>query len=157
MASAAALLEQAFLAVKPWFGLPEREVAVCAERDWRFDYAWPARKVAVELDGGRWEVAGGRHAGDPDYEKMNAAVLLGWRLIRVTPTMAGAGAYLQVVLMAALSIPPVDALASDPVLAQLVRETVRQIRFRAPRRRVGAALPRKRRSGEDGKREGGTR
>ena len=30
---------------------PEREFRFC-ERRWRFDFAWPSHKVAVEIDGG---------------------------------------------------------------------------------------------------------
>lgn len=55
-------------------------------RQWRFDFAWPQRKVALEVDGGVH--TGGRHttgAGfTEDCEKVNAAVILGWRVLRVT-------------------------------------------------------------------------
>jgi len=70
-------------------------------RSWRFDFAWPAERVAAEVDGGarlvRWQrnpfhgrpqpVAVGRHATRADYEKMNAAAFLGWRVLRFTPDM----------------------------------------------------------------------
>jgi len=50
---------------------------------WRFDFAWPDHKVAVEVQGGIW--SGGKHARGSglvkDYEKANAAALLGWRLL----------------------------------------------------------------------------
>lgn len=58
------------------------------ERRWRFDIAWPDApiKVAIEIEGGTW--AHGRHnrpAGyEADCEKYNAAVALGWRILRVT-------------------------------------------------------------------------
>ncbi len=56
-------------------------------RRWRFDYAIPAHKIAVEVEGGVW--TGGRHTSPQgflkDMEKYNAAALLGWRLFRVTP------------------------------------------------------------------------
>lgn len=51
-------------------------------RRWRFDYAWPARRVACEVDGGQWRAGGGRHNGDPDREKLNTAAALGWRVLR---------------------------------------------------------------------------
>lgn len=51
-------------------------------RRWRFDFAWPARMVAVEIDGGRWAPGGGWHAGDEDREKLSAAAALGWRVLR---------------------------------------------------------------------------
>lgn len=67
-------------------------------REWAFDFAWPARnKLAVEIDGGtrlaRWSpklkrcVAVGRHSGKGDYWKLNAATLLGWRVLRFTTEM----------------------------------------------------------------------
>ncbi len=52
------------------------------KRKWRFDYAWPDKKIALELDGGTWLRGGGRHNRDSDREKMNAAVLLGWKVLR---------------------------------------------------------------------------
>jgi very-short-patch-repair endonuclease len=55
-------------------------------RRWRFDFAWPDRKVALEVEGGVW--ISGRHTRAAGYindtEKYNEAVLLGWRVIRVT-------------------------------------------------------------------------
>lgn len=61
-------------------------------RKWRFDYAIPIHdgrhtKVAIEVDGGIW--TGGRHIRPKgmlnDNEKFNAAAILGWRIIKVTP------------------------------------------------------------------------
>lgn len=53
-------------------------------RDWRFDFAWPDRKIAVEVDGGVW--TRGRHVRGAgfisDMEKLNAATLHGWRVVR---------------------------------------------------------------------------
>lgn len=67
---------------------PEREHRFC-ERRWRFDWAWPERMVAVELEGGIW--TNGRHTRatgyQKDIEKYNTAVLLGWKLIRFTYPM----------------------------------------------------------------------
>ena len=56
------------------------------ERDWRFDFAWPVKHWAVEVDGGTF--SGGRHTRgsgyEADTEKLNEAVLRGWRVLRVT-------------------------------------------------------------------------
>ena len=54
-------------------------------RQWRFDYAWPAQKVALEIDGasgsfGRHSRPGGMRA---DNEKINTATAMGWRVLRV--------------------------------------------------------------------------
>lgn len=64
---------------------PEREYRFC-ERRWRFDFAYPGARVAVEVNGGRFAFAGGRHAGDGDYEKLRRAAALGWRVLPVSPS-----------------------------------------------------------------------
>ena len=51
-------------------------------RKWRFDYAWPTERVAVEIDGGQWVANGGRHNRDSDREKLNYAAAQGWRVLR---------------------------------------------------------------------------
>ncbi len=56
-------------------------------RGWAFDFAWPEQQVAVEIDGGQWSPHGGRHSRDSDREKLNAAAVLGWRVLRYTGTM----------------------------------------------------------------------
>ena len=72
---------------------PEREYRFDAKRRWRFDFAWPAQKVAVEVDGGTW--TGGRHTSGAgfaaDIEKLNAATTQGWRVLRYTTTMIREG------------------------------------------------------------------
>ncbi len=66
---------------------PVREHRFHAVRRWRFDYAWPEQRVALEVEGGVW--TGGRHTRGAgfvgDMEKYNAAVLAGWRVVRVVP------------------------------------------------------------------------
>ena len=56
-------------------------------RKWRFDYAWPDAKIALEVEGGIWTQ--GRHSRGAgmqgDMEKYNTAAALGWRIIRTTP------------------------------------------------------------------------
>lgn len=57
------------------------------KRRWRFDFAWPEYKVALEVEGGVW--VGGRHTRGSgfvkDIEKYNEAACLGWRIIRCQP------------------------------------------------------------------------
>lgn len=57
------------------------------KRKWRFDYAFPAVKLALEVEGGVW--TRGRHTRPQgflnDIEKYNTATLLGWRVLRTTP------------------------------------------------------------------------
>lgn len=58
-----------------------------SERGWRFDFAWPDKMVAAEIEGGVF--SGGRHVRgegfSEDIEKYNQAVILGWKLLRFTP------------------------------------------------------------------------
>lgn len=67
--------------------MPEAEYRFCPGRRFRFDFAWPARRVAVEIDGGQWQAHGGRHATDADREKLNLAAVQGWRVLRFSPQM----------------------------------------------------------------------
>ena len=57
------------------------------KRKWRFDYAIPEYKIALEVEGGVW--TGGRHIRAQgflgDMEKYNTATLMGWRVFRTTP------------------------------------------------------------------------
>lgn len=78
---------------------PVLEHRFWAGRQYAFDYAWIAEKVALEVEGGffgygkkcpvckRPKVAG--HASiermKTDMEKYNAAALLGWRVLRCLP------------------------------------------------------------------------
>lgn len=78
---------------------PVTEHRFLPPRRWRFDVAWPAHKVAVEVDGGTW--IGGRHvtgAGfERDAEKLNTAAVEGWLVLRVTPAMVDDGRALRFV------------------------------------------------------------
>jgi very-short-patch-repair endonuclease len=66
---------------------PEREYRFHPERKWRFDFAWPDLKVAVEVEGLTYG-AGGRHQRvggyQGDLEKYNAAAMAGWLVLRFT-------------------------------------------------------------------------
>jgi len=67
--------------------MPVKEYRFHPHRRWRFDYAWPEYKVAIEIEGGSWIY--GRHNRAKgfvnDMEKYNEAVMLGWRVLRYTP------------------------------------------------------------------------
>ncbi len=68
---------------------PETEYRFAPPRRWRFDYAWPANRLALEIEGGTW--TGGRHVRgrgyERDCEKYSEAALRGWRVLRVTSAM----------------------------------------------------------------------
>lgn len=96
-----------------WFfaasGVPEpvREHRFHPTRRWRFDLAWPDRRIAVEVDGGTWmpdtdedgkptRGAHSRGAGQRrDFEKQNEAAILGWRVLRVSTDMVRDGTALE--------------------------------------------------------------
>jgi hypothetical protein len=65
------------------------EYVFAPPRMWRFDYARPDAKVAVEIEGGTW--VRGRHVTGAGYsrdaEKYNVAQLRGWIVIRLTSDM----------------------------------------------------------------------
>jgi very-short-patch-repair endonuclease len=79
---------------------PAREFRFHPLRRWRFDFAFPDVKLAVEVEGGTW--AGGRHnrgAGmAEDMNKYNAATLAGWRVLRYTTEMVQSGTAIDDVL-----------------------------------------------------------
>jgi very-short-patch-repair endonuclease len=61
---------------------PVREYRFHPTRKWRFDWAYPDVKLAIECDGGKWAPHGGRHNTTGDREKLNEAARLGWRILR---------------------------------------------------------------------------
>ncbi len=60
---------------------------------YRFDFAWPGAHLAVEVEGGLY--VAGRHVRpggfEDDCRKYNAALLSGWRVLRVTAAMIADG------------------------------------------------------------------
>jgi very-short-patch-repair endonuclease len=79
--------------------VPLTEYRFHATRKWRFDYAWPTSKLALEVEGGVF--IQGRHSRGAgmvkDMEKYNAAAAAGWRILRVTPKQVTNGEALTVV------------------------------------------------------------
>lgn len=84
---------------------PEREYRFHPERKWRADLAFPVARVIVEVEGGLFAgtkgAAIGRHNSSvgflKDMEKYNAAAILGWRVIRVTPRQVTRGEAVTIV------------------------------------------------------------
>ncbi len=82
--------DQFSAACKAWgLPVPTREHQFMPGRKWRFDYAWPEHRVAVEMEGGIWMRGGGAHSRpaniERDMEKYNAATLRDWRVLRYSP------------------------------------------------------------------------
>ena len=80
--------------------VPEREYYFHPKRKFRFDFAFPAHKLAVEVEGGMY----GRHQRVGGFEgdclKYGEAAILGWRVIRVTTRMVMSGAAIDMTLRA---------------------------------------------------------
>lgn len=74
--------------------VPEREYRFDeGKRLWRFDFAWPEKKIAVEIEGGIW--SRGRHVRGSGFEndcrKMNEAAAQGWFVYRFSSGMVQKG------------------------------------------------------------------
>lgn len=77
--------------------LPVSEYRFDPERKWRFDHAWPDRKIAAECEGAIW--TRGRHTRGSGYIKdclkYNAAALQGWKVLRFPMDMVNDGSALE--------------------------------------------------------------
>lgn len=80
-------------------GLPEpvEEYRVSSDRRYRFDFAWPEYRLAVEVEGGTW--TNGRHSRGSgfanDCKKYNYAQSLGWLVLRYPGEMIKSGEALE--------------------------------------------------------------
>jgi hypothetical protein len=97
---------------------PRREYRFSTSRNFRFDFAWPALGVALEIEGGIWTQ--GAHTRGVGYvkdcEKYNLATLEGWRVFRVTERQLRDGsayALLRVILSAPIVYAPPRDLFSE--------------------------------------------
>ena len=72
-----------FAADKPQ---PVRQFIFHETRKWRFDFAWPQYKVAVEIDGGVYQTKATGHRSISgvvsQMEKLNLAQIAGWKVLR---------------------------------------------------------------------------
>jgi len=99
-------LERTFMtywkALARGYPMPVPEYQAIPGRKFRFDFAWPDAKIAVELDGGVHAPRGKccQACGQPprsrhttgvgftrDCEKTNLAAAMGWRVFRATAGM----------------------------------------------------------------------
>lgn len=71
----------------------QKQIKQAGLKNWRFDFAWPDRKIAVEVEGGTW--VKGRHVQPKGYaddcDKYNHATMLGWSVYRFTSDMVSSG------------------------------------------------------------------
>lgn len=66
---------------------PQLEYKFHETRKWRFDFAFPMAKVALEVQGGIF-IHGAHSRGaqmKKDWEKYNTAAAMGWRILQVEP------------------------------------------------------------------------
>lgn len=93
-------LEEQFARQISLLKLPEpmREFRFHPKRQWRFDFAWLEKRVAVEVEGGSmlmYHARISRHTHPTGYrgdcEKYNAAQKLGWSVYRFTSDMVDDG------------------------------------------------------------------
>lgn len=79
--------------------IPDIEYRGIPGRQFRFDFAWPDKLLAVEVEGGIW--IRGRHVTGTGYsrdvEKYNLAVMAGWRVLRFTVEMIDSGEALKMI------------------------------------------------------------
>jgi very-short-patch-repair endonuclease len=74
--------------------LPMREASFHPTRKWRFDFYWPAHRLACEVEGGT-QFGKSRHSRgegfERDAEKYNTAARLGITVLRFTTAMVKDG------------------------------------------------------------------
>lgn len=72
---------------------PLREYEFHATRKWKFDFAFPEAKLAIEVEGGtKGKSRHTKHKGfSADCEKYNAAAMQGWMVLRYTTDMVTDG------------------------------------------------------------------
>ena len=89
-----------FAAWLPQHHLPQPKVELTFHKTkrWRFDFAWPAQKIALEIEGGVFggtdPKTGRQYKGAHssiegilrDIAKYNAAQIAGWKVLRVLPS-----------------------------------------------------------------------
>ncbi len=81
---------------------PVREWSFAKPRRWRFDFAFPKEKLAVEIEGGTW-IQGRHNRGssiEKEYEKRNTATLLGWSVLHFTTAQVKSGHAIHLVISA---------------------------------------------------------
>jgi very-short-patch-repair endonuclease len=84
-------LEETLLLLIKAEGLPEpeREWRFHPTRKWRLDFAYPEKRIGIEVQGGIY-VRGAHSRGtglERDYEKLNTAQMLGWTVFQFSRKM----------------------------------------------------------------------
>lgn len=80
---------------------PVREYRFHHTRKWRFDFAWPDKYLAVEVQGGIW-AKGGHSSGvgiTRDLEKLDAAIRQGWTVYQCGASLIKSGRAVETIEM----------------------------------------------------------
>ena len=75
------------LGLRPWF-----EHKFCEDRYFRFDVCDKELRIAAEISGGNW--SGGHRRGkaqEDEYDKLNTATMMGWRVFQWTNAQVSDG------------------------------------------------------------------
>ena len=81
---------------------PEKQFRFCPTRRWHADFAYPAHRLLIEVDGGGY-VAGRHTRGkgfEDDCERTSTAAALGYRVIRVTRNLINDGRAVSLIAQA---------------------------------------------------------
>jgi very-short-patch-repair endonuclease len=96
-------LEETLLLLIRAEGLPEPEreymFAKSIGRRWRLDFAYPEKRIGIEVQGGIY-VRGAHSRGtglERDYEKLNAAQMLGWDVYQFSRKMIDNGEAIETI------------------------------------------------------------
>jgi very-short-patch-repair endonuclease len=96
-------LEELLLLLIRAEGLPEPErefmFAKSIGRRWRLDFAYPEKRIGIEVQGGIY-VRGAHSRGtglERDYEKLNAAQMLGWDVYQFSRKMIESGEAIDII------------------------------------------------------------
>lgn len=81
----------------------EREWRFDDTRKWKFDFAFPSQRLAVEVEGQRHRTYAG-HRGD--CEKFNEATRQGWRILRFQSSQSGRASEWAAFIREVLVCPP---------------------------------------------------
>jgi len=132
--------DKLFLAALAQAGIPApvAEFRFHPIRKWRFDFCWPDQKLALEIDGAVW--TGGRHTRGSgwmkDTEKLNAAAILGFRMLRCSPQQSSTSAMIESI-KSALTYSPLSSRCADEDKSDAIKEEKREaICKRASRHKI---------------------
>jgi very-short-patch-repair endonuclease len=78
---------------------PEREWRFHPTRKWRLDFAYPEKRIGIEVQGGTY-IRGAHSRGtglERDYEKYNQAQVLGWDVYQFSRKMIESGEAIETI------------------------------------------------------------